>query len=203
MEKPTTAQLIATFRTKKYLLIETEYYPNLFGIRKENNVPNEFDDFVGAVWKDKSGEWRSSCYAATTDPGTHWLLHPMNVNGTAILVPGQYIKVYKIGKHTGYTAYQQTRPMTYVRDINKNSILDWLYRTVGFKTYKEVAATNLHHANAKTASKVVDKWSAGCQVVANPTEYQSLLELGMNFNLITSSPNEFNYTLFEEKDIIK
>lgn len=201
MEKLTTAQILALYEAKKYPLIKNPYYPNLFGVRKETNVPNKFDDFVGAIWKDKSGEWRSCCYEATTDPGKYWLEHPMNVNGTAIVVPGFYTKVYRVATHTGYPAYKQVRPMTYVRDNNKNGIIDWLYRIAGSKTFTEVAATNLHRANQKAVSNVVDKWSAGCQVVASPTEYETLLELGRNFNLITKVDNDYNYALFEEKDI--
>lgn len=203
MEKVTTAQLLSMFKSKKYSLEENPYYPNLFGIRKETNVPNEFDDFVGAIWKDRIGTWYSCCYAATTDPGKYWLVNPMNVDGAAIIVPGQYKKAYKVGYHKDYEAYKQIRPMSYVRDGNRDGLLDWLYRTIGFKTYKEVAATNIHRANKDTTSKIVEKWSAGCQVLANPHEFTAILELGKNYIVTGKNLNEFNYTLFEEKDIVK
>lgn len=203
MEKPTTAQILASFRAKAYSVIENPYYPNLFGIRKDTNEPNRFDDFVGALFKDNKGNWCSYVYNATTDPGTYYLQNPMNVNGTAIVIPKQYIGCYKIGTHTGYKAYQQCAPMEYVRDTNKNKVLDFLYRVAGFKTYKEIAATNLHHANKSAVSQIVEKWSAGCQVVASPTEYECLLELGVNFDIKTGVKNKFNYALFEEKEIVK
>lgn len=203
MEKPTTAQLVKSFEAKGYNLIKNPYYPNLFGIRKDTNVPNRFDDFIGALFMDNKSNWCSYTYNGTTEPGTHWLEKPMNVNGAAIIIPKQYIGVYKIGTHTGYKAYQQCAAMEYVRDNNKNKVLDFLYRVAGYKTYKEIAATNLHHANAKAVSQIVDKWSAGCQVVASPTEYECLLELGVTFDIKTGVKNKFNYTLFEEKEIVK
>lgn len=204
MEKVTTAQLLAMFKKKNYELIETPYYPNLYGIRNETSVPNKFDDFIGAVWKDKSGQWLSCCYEGTTDAGTYWLEHPMNVNGTAIIVPGQYLGVYKIGKHTGYAAYEQIKPFIYVRDNNKNKVLDFLYRIAGFKKYTENGKTNLHHAGelVNNPSTFVEKWSAGCQVVRRILEFGSLLQLGKDFISIFKGKNEFNYTLFEQKDII-
>lgn len=203
MQKPTTEQLLAFFKAKDFLLVENPYYPNLFGIRTETNTPNRFDDWIGAVYKDKAGKWCSYCYNGTTDPGQYWLEHPMNINGTAIIIPGQYLKVYKIGTHTGYKAYQQCKAMAYVRDTNKNKVLDLLYRIVGHKIYFEIASTNLHHANSNTVSTVDDKWSAGCQVVASPTEYECLLDLGVLFDLQTKVENKYNYALFEEIDITK
>lgn len=204
MEKLTTTQLLAMFKKMNYELIDTPYYPNLYGVRKETSVPNRFDDFVGAVWKDKNGKWLSCCYEATTDAGSFWLQNPMNVNGTAIIVPGQYKNVYKIGTHTGYAAYEQIKPFTYVRDNNKNNVLDWLYRVVGYKKYIENGKTNLHHAGkiAATPSTLVEKWSAGCQVVRRILEFGALLSLGKDFITIFKGKNEFNYTLFEEKDIV-
>jgi hypothetical protein len=203
MEKLSTAQLLAMFKSKSYILNDTPYYPNLFGVRKETNIPNQFDDFIGAVWKDKYGAWLSCCYEGTTDPGMYWLEHPMNVNGTAIIVPDQYLGVYKLGQHMGYAAYEEIKPFTYVRDTNKDKILNWLYRTVGYKKYVENGKTNLHHAGelVNNPSTFVEKWSAGCQVVKRILEFGCLLELGQNWVNLIKGINSFNYTLFEEKDI--
>lgn len=205
MEKLTTVQLLAMFKAKNYLLVETPYYPNLFGVRKETNEPNKFDDFIGAIWKDKTGNWLSCCYEGTTDAGTYWLEHPMNVDGTAIIIPGQYIEVYKLGQHTGYAAYEEIGNFNYVRDNNKDKILDWVYRKVGFKIYNQNGKTNLHHAGelVNNPSTFVEKWSAGCQVVRRILEFGSILELGQNWVKLFKNENKFNYTLFEEKDIIK
>ena len=45
--------------------------------------------------------WETLLCDATTDPGLYYLEHPMNVDGTAILIPGQYIGSHKTGLHKG------------------------------------------------------------------------------------------------------
>lgn len=205
MEKVTTAQLLTMYKAKNYDLIKNPYYPNLYGIRKETSVPNRFDDYIGAIWMDKSGQWLSCCYEGTTDAGTFFLEKPMNVNGTAIIIPGQYKGVYKLGTHTGYAAYEQIKNFNYVRDNNKDKVLDFLYRIVGYKKYSENGKTNLHHAGelVNSPSTFVEKWSAGCQVVRRILEFGSLLSLGKDWVSLFKGKNEFDYTLFEERDIVK
>ena len=72
---------------------------NIIGIRKDNAGTNKFDDFLVMIYKDKNMKEITKVYPITTDPGDHWLKHPMNPKGTAVLVPGQYRGVWKIGKH--------------------------------------------------------------------------------------------------------
>ena len=75
-----------------------EYNLNIIGIRTVASDANTFDDRICLVYRDEVG-WVTRTWPATTDPGTYWRTHPMNVDGTAILKPGQYRGAYKVGKH--------------------------------------------------------------------------------------------------------
>ena len=71
---------------------------NIIGIRAKNQIANSFDDTLLCIHKE-SNNWCWYEYKATTEAGTHWLKNPMNIKGTALLVPNQYRGVYKIDKH--------------------------------------------------------------------------------------------------------
>src|SRR3990167_8174555 len=73
---------------------------NIIGIRSSNNKPDSFDDLITVSWNYKAG-WNLLKFSATTDPGLYWLNNPINVEGTAILAPGQYRGAFCKGFHKG------------------------------------------------------------------------------------------------------
>lgn len=203
-------QLIAAYRAKNYRLFEADvknYNLNIFGIRAASRVPNAFDDLMGQMWKYQC-KWNLRTYPATTDPGLYWLEHPMNQLGTGILKPGQYLGCWQIGLHQGkYEALVQIKPMTVLRDDDKDKELD-------FDTTKEqtgLLGINGHRAAENGQSTEVGKWSAACQVlqnrqIINPDNQQVKVfefDYFMHLNKLAAANfgNSFTYTLFEEKDI--
>ena len=58
---------------------------------------------------------------------------------------------------------------------------------------------NIHRASATRESTQVDKWSAGCQVVANPHEYDLLIAAVKE--AIEQWGDGFTYTLINERDL--
>lgn len=201
MTKITSEQLLTLWRAKGYELKGLPYQMNIFGIRNSNSQADTFDDIVGLLYKDEKGNWQIRQYAATTDPGAYYRLNPMNVDGTAIIIPMQHKNCYKVGLHKGYKAMQQIAPMAYVRDNNKDKILDFAYKIVGFKSYRQIGATNIHHAINSGVSAVNYNWSAGCQVIADIkdfNEFMAIVEEGVNHYKFS---NTFDYTLFESNEI--
>ncbi len=156
----------------------------IVGIRSAANKPNEFDDLIGLVANGKI-----SWFTGTTNPGTHWLKNIMNPKGTALLKPGQYIDTWEIGLHQGkYEAFKQVKPVTVFRDKDLDDIAE------------ETAVTdtglfgiNIHRANEKAISRLIDKWSAGCQVLNNPADFKTLLDEAK-----ASKKKAFTYTLLKE-----
>lgn len=198
MKTFTANELVSLYKTKGYKLRTKAYEMNIFAIRTKDAEANTFNDFVGLLFIDEKGNWQLRQWNATTDAGMYYRLNPIAVDGTAVICPGQHPNCYKKGKHKGYDAIEQIGNIKYIRDNNRNKILDWVYNAVGAKFIYGIFKTNIHHAGAD--SKLVDKWSAGCIVFARISDFISFM------SLITSSisdykfPNLFDLTLFEEKD---
>lgn len=194
MYKPSIQQIKTAFAKKGYSLRTGEYELNIIGIRNDSAMPNSFDDTVCVLFKDEYGDETLLYFPATTDPGMYWLQNPMNVNGTAIMVEGQYKGVYMIGTHKGYKALQQIGKINFVRDNDRDKELDF---DAPKKIYAVIYA-NIHRATEKENSVSVDKWSAGCQVIQKG--WSEFIELCEKSRLIREE-NLFDYTLINLRDI--
>lgn len=193
MKKFTPEQVLEVFKKKGYSVDSTIGGRNMFGIRNNDALADTFDDSIGILWMNpNTSNWDILQFDATTDPGSYYRLKPMNVNGSAIIIPGQYKNVYKIGLHQGYSAMQQVAPIDYVRDNNKDKILDFLYKKIGFKKYREIAATNIHHASNTSKSTLDFNWSAGCQVIADIKDFQTFMN-----TMREGTKFLYDYTLLE------
>ena len=175
------------------------YDVNIVGIRNsktKNRVTNAFDDLMTISYKCEEGYWHFHEYDCTTDPGTHWVENILNDSGVAILKPGQYRGSHKIRLHQGkYEALGQKKPVTVYRDNNLDETYDYDNASTG------VYGINIHRATAKSSGKStrVDKWSAGCQVIAKNSEWHEFLNICKKAREIHG--NSFSYTLLESKDI--
>lgn len=194
MYKPSIEVLKQVFLNKGYPLKTGEWDINIIGIRNDNSKPNSFDDTICVLFKDHYGDDTLSVFSCTTDAGLYWLLHPLNVDGCIIMKEGHYTDVYKIGLHRGYKALEQIGSIRYVRDNNKDSVLDFDSKNEVVGNFK----TNIHHAALPENSILVDKWSAGCQVINKG--WLEFLELCEQSRLITGK-NKFSYTLLNIKDV--
>jgi len=183
-----------------------DYNLNIGGIRSENSTSDKFDDLVFAVYF-IGGKPHFHTWPATTDPGKHWLLNPFSKDGTAILVPGQHPGAYKLGIHgrTGkypYKALEQVKPMSYVRDDNRDHILDFnLYRDPELlikHLFKAVIKSNIHRASKWRILQLIGRYSAGCQVLQSAADFDMLIYLAEKS--AKTWGNSFTYTLFEERD---
>lgn len=184
-------------RAKGYLVFGDEskgYDLNLFGIRSKNRRANRFDDLVGFMYLE-NGRWICYVFPATTDPGSYWLEEPGRVDGTAILVPGQYRGAYKVGTHKGYAALQQQKPVKVYRDADRDEILDMDPATI----QEGLFGINIHRAHATHASPLVNKWSAGCQVLADPIHFGFILATAKE--AVSRWGNSLTYTLLEAEDV--
>ena len=142
------------------------YNLNIIGVRANSGLSNGFDDEIHLIYKDHNSNWVDLNFAYTTDPGLYWLEHPMRVTGTAILKGGQYRGAYKIGTHRTYEALVQRGRVSIYRDNNRDEILDHDPESEDSGYY----GINIPHAGKDSTS--VDRWSAGCQVIANLAEWE-------------------------------
>lgn len=181
MNTPSPAELIDLLQTRldrqpfAYDPARPGINLNLVGLRALPGTPDRFDDLICALYQQADGAWIVRAFPATTDPGGYHLRSPGRVNGTAIMVHDRwYPAVWRIGKHKGeYPALAQntSRPPPPVwRDGDKDGAPRY-----GGQEHGDAGGINLHHAG--TASTVVDKWSAGCQVVAARADWDALWDL--------------------------
>lgn len=195
---PSPEMIKAVMRRKGYLVFGNQakgYDLNIFGIRTNDNEANRFNDYLGVMYL-ADGQWNCFLFPGTTDPGTYWRENPMNVDGTAILVPGQYRGSHMVGEHKGYPALQQKTPLKVYRDADKDNVLDMDPTTIKEGMY----GINIHRANKDQASVEVNKWSAGCQVLADPFQFEFLMALAKKSAAIHG--NSFTYTLLTESDFV-
>lgn len=167
---------------------------NLVGVRTASPQANSFDDwfFCGHKYQ---GVWRYDVWPWTTDPGNYWLQHPLNPNGTAILVPGQYRSTWQIGLHRkSYTALVQRKPVKVYRDKDRDTVLEMDPKSIDVGEF----GINIHRNLEQGGVMKVEKFSAGCQVAQWAKDFYTLMERAEDS--AAAFGNWFTYTLLEEKD---
>lgn len=184
--RPTIQEHLYAYKAKGYQL---SHDLNITGWRSKDGLANRFNDYITLLWKDDDNLWHLKTYVATTVPGQASLVKPVNDQGTAILVPGQYLDSWIIGPFKGKTVLRQSRPVKVYRDNNKDAKLE----SKG-KIYSGIFGIHIHGAGAQ--SVLVDSWSAGCQVIAKAAEFADFMSTVQERATIKNI-NSFSYTLIE------
>jgi hypothetical protein len=199
MKAPKLRNIIDAMTDKGYTVFTGgEYNVNIVGIRSKSRQANVFDDWM-TLFYDEGVDTSFYLFRCTTDPGAFWLHNPSRVEGTAILVPGQYKSVYKVDYHNGkYLALcQRNGDVAVYRDANRDNILDLDPKTIMWGRF----GVNIHHASYYGTSTQVDKWSAACQVIANINDFNTFMSIINKSRKIYG--NSFTYTLLNEEDLAK
>jgi len=170
---------------KEYARLGYSWFPfQIVGIRSTANLPNKFDDLIGLI-ENNTITW----FTGTTNPGTHWLKNLLNPKGAALLKPNQYPNTWKLDLHQGkYLALCQRKNVVVYRDGDKDNFSE---ETAVTET--GLFGINIHRANPSAISSIIDKWSAGCQVLNSPTDFNYLIK-----RCEESKLKEFTYTLLKE-----
>jgi len=202
--KYTREQIQTTVEDKGYKYFHDNlnkgYDVNIIGVRNsktKGRVTNAFDDTLTISYK-IDGEWQYHEFNCTTDPGSHWVENILNKKGVAILRPNQYRGSHKLDLHQGkYLALRQKSDVTVYRDNNRDNNYD----LDESKTDTGIFGINIHRATGRKGgtSTRVDKWSAGCQVIADNDDWHAFLDICQTSREIHG--NSFSYTLIESKDL--
>ena len=202
MNCPTREQIKTAVKAKGYKWFENgNQNLNIVGVRNAetlNEVTNKFDDYITLSYK-VDGEWNYHCFDCTTDPGKHWVENIMRKEGVAILKENQYRGSHKIGLHQGkYEALRQQKPVQVYRDNDLDSNYDLLEENI----QEGIFGINIHRATKWEGKKStqIDKWSAGCQVIAANDDFRLFMEICNKAKDVWG--NSFTYTLINSNDLV-
>ena len=167
---------------------------NAFGIRnREKQGEDIWNDWIG-FFTEKQDE--IYIFKGTTDPGIYWTTHPETPEGVAHLCLGYQKDIWVIDKHRGmYTALcnrWNCNPTRIWRDVNK----DTSFNASIDKIESVKIGLNCHRADMLAILKYIGKYSAGCQVILNPKEFDIFITTAINSGL-----KKFSYFLFDKSQI--
>jgi len=201
MKCPTRKEIETAVKAKGYKWFENgDYNLNIVGVRNSETleeVTNKFDDHITLSYK-IDGEWKFHCFDCTTDPGKYWVENIMREEGVAILKENQYRGSHKIGLHQGkYEALRQQKSVQVYRDNN----LDECYDMNEENVQEGIFGINIHRATKWEGKKStqIDKWSAGCQVIAANDDFRLFMEICNKAK--DTWGNSFTYTLINSDDL--
>jgi hypothetical protein len=182
-------------KKKDFPFFKGDYNLNLIGIRSSERDANTFNDVLVVLYQ-VNGKQHMHCFSITTDPGVYYRENPINVDGTAVLVPGHYPSCWQIGAHRGkYYALIQAGEMVVYRDDDNDAEIN----TDDDGKQTGLFGINLHRANEQYTSSQVDKWSAGCQVIADPIDFELLMALVKKS--AQTYGDRLSYTLLAEDEL--
>jgi len=166
-------EILSKLESLGYKTFSGNYNLNLIGIRSAVQVPNKFKDRFLIIFE-ADGKWHEYEFPFTSTPGSYYLKNPSRVSGTAVLCHDkQYRSCWKMGYHRGkYQALVQVNEMSVWRDNNKDEKADY-----DGEVQTGLFGINCHRASESRESESVDRWSAGCQVLANPSHFAVLMNL--------------------------
>lgn len=188
------------FQQKGYAWFDKGAYNlNIIGIRKNNpsnKITNLYDDVIVIDYNTEVSHKRQ-IFNITTEPGTYYMKNLCNPNGTAILVPNQYRGCWQLGLHQGkYKALVQRKPVSVYRDGNKDDVYNLEPTTI----QNGLFGINIHRSDKNQTHDTIDKYSAGCQVFNDPTDFNAFIRLCEKQK--ARYGNSFTYTLINEEDLV-
>ncbi len=200
-------KIIDAYDTHEYKYFVNSYDLNIGAVRSNNLSSNRFNDYMFVLWHDPDGMRQCVIVCCTTDPGQYYRDEPMRMEGTALMVPGQYRGAYTMGHHKGIPAFVQIGKMNFWR-LQPH---EW-NNLVQFKLLNEhpesfpahetsIISANIHRASRLRVSTQIDKWSAGCQVVPDAGYLDFMIHLAHR-QIEYGHGSNFSYTLFTENQIV-
>lgn len=175
---------------------ETNSIPGVIGIRgfDENFISNDdkLNDFNDTLFVTLDNKIIPFNY--TADPGSPYILKPINPNGTARIEEGSYKVLSDFNNkkitHFGHPAFRIFDPV-FRQDFNKNGSwdLDEKIKRAGLEI-----GIDFHW---KSPGGKVGWSSAGCQVINSPRDGKEWIE----FYILLSKFKSWNYILLDQSTV--
>jgi hypothetical protein len=193
----TLAKLEAAYKRLGYQIFDMDkpFNLNIFGIRAKGGTTNTFNDLIGCFYTDEGGAQIVHAFKGTTDPGQYYMENLLNKQGCAVLTKGQWRGCWKLGKHRDYAALQQVKSVTVYR------VPDGKYAPGNpYTTDDGIFGINIHRADDDRIAQFIGKYSAGCQVIQRPEDFNAFIRLCRK-SAAKYGPG-FSYTLLLEEEVM-
>jgi len=159
-------------KVNRWLWSDEFGFCNVFGIRSTNSRAGVWDDECMVLFNDPDQGWTVLRFCITTDPGPHFMVHPVHGRGAALIVHGhQYmyrVGYHKAGRSPGYKACNQHGKVLVYRDNDKNRIQKFDVTTIMCGNF----GINHHHGGGDfNPGETFKGKSAGCQVWCRESEF--------------------------------
>lgn len=170
MRIPTVDQLEDALVERGWVLHHEPGRIQIVILRRTPGTLDAFDDMLIVLDSDRGDLWACRC---TADPGKPARERPKRREGTAVLAECQLVDGFALGTHHPGKpdAYPCLVPVGPVPVLRYTSVDD----PTGTPSTSDLL--QIHRANAARESTVVGAWSEACVVVANPVDYDELLDL--------------------------
>jgi hypothetical protein len=221
------SDIISVMQSKNYnLYLKDTYNYNVNLVAIRSNSDKDADTYNDVLYQFYFYNDKLYCerYNCTTDPGIYYRRNPISNIGTAILLPGQYKRMYSIGLHHGkYKALVQVNNCKVIRDYNKDNLLDRLlpdnsyicstihngntiierYSKSGYPDIiieTGMFGINIHRSSidGDLYTDNIGKYSAGCTVIPDINMFNKFMDI--NTKAANIYGNRFTYTLLDESD---
>ena len=156
-----------------------------------DDAPDLWNDAVMAVYIDSEGNIsRSKLLRGTTEPGRHYVKNRLNRNGAAfVAIDTIHKEIWMRGTHKNQPncLIQIGGAVTVYRDANNSH-----GRSKSDPTETGYFGINLHSTAGGFNSKSIGRWSAGCCVVKNVSQFQKLMK-----KVYQANQTKFSYILLD------
>lgn len=162
----------ALFKRFGYRFFTQKFDLNVCCFRNPDMIDNNvFNDLECIAYIDEAGRKRIEVFPCTVDPGITSLMRPINSKGAAVVVPGYYRKLWRLGLHRGQPALVQVSPISVYRDANRDARVDKGLIDTG------LFGINNHRCRTDRVVHCVDDFSAGCTAVPDSCHMDRIYEL--------------------------
>lgn len=175
---------------------------NIFGIRDESDMNLDLlNDWICIADSKTKKVYR---FKGSTDPGVYYTNHMISsgLPGVAHIADGFHENIYMVGLHRGkYEALVQIGAKIRIwRDIDKD-----FKQTSKDKKCRGWFGTNIHKMSDWRILKKIGRYSAGCQIIADPKEFKQFMSIIKNSNYYKRYRGgaRFSYMLIPNNSIPK
>lgn len=177
-EKPTgfAERILVRLKELNINLIDGFTVIGVEGVNKDltrnNDDPDEWNDIVFGITKNKNQINIVGPYTCTTEPGRYYTKNRLSPKGAAFVkLDVKHEGIWQLGRHKDQPncLIQTGAPITVIRDAAGDG------SRTGDREETGWFGINLHHTKGNYNKNSIGRWSAGCCVIPSPQQHQEII----------------------------